>query len=165
MPARDFGRYWAAFGVGAVIGALAPGGARRLPLWPAMLAIIAGHGVGLLAFAITPVAVPSVVGFAFAGLVYGPYPALSYTLFQERVPGDSLTGVLAVLQAIAAENNPVTGGAHCALTPFWAPRLGTPTLRALQASPRGGELTCHDRGDRVGLAGRCVWYLEGEIRW
>jgi predicted PhzF superfamily epimerase YddE/YHI9 len=54
----------------------------------------------------------------------------------------------------------VTGGAHCALTPFWAARLGETMLRARQAPPRGGELTCHDRGDRVG-----VWYLEGEIRW
>ncbi|MDW8478227.1 MULTISPECIES: hypothetical protein [Streptomyces] len=33
------GAYWAAFGIGAVIGALALGAARRLPLWPAMLGI------------------------------------------------------------------------------------------------------------------------------
>ena len=48
------GQYWAAFGIGAVIGALALGVARRLPLWPAMLAIIAGHGIGMLPFAVHP---------------------------------------------------------------------------------------------------------------
>ena len=73
------GGYWAAFGVGAVAGALALGAARRLPLWPAMLAIIAGHGIGMLPFAVAHSAVPSLIGFAFAGLVYGPYSALSFT--------------------------------------------------------------------------------------
>ncbi len=59
--------------------------------------------------------------------------------------------------------DPVTGGAHCALTPYWAARLGKPVLRAYQASPRGGELVCRLAGDRVELAGGCVPYLEGQI--
>lgn len=71
--------YWAAFGIGALVGALALGAARQLPLWPAMLGIIAGHGIGMLPFAITHTALPSLIGFAFAGLVYGPYSALSFT--------------------------------------------------------------------------------------
>ncbi|HEY2291369.1 MAG TPA: PhzF family phenazine biosynthesis protein [Thermoanaerobaculia bacterium] len=58
--------------------------------------------------------------------------------------------------------DPVTGGAHCALTPFWAPRLGKTELRAFQASRRGGELVCRLAGDRVELEGACVFYLEGE---
>jgi PhzF family phenazine biosynthesis protein len=59
--------------------------------------------------------------------------------------------------------DPVTGGAHCSLAPFWAPRLGTPVLRAVQASERGGELVCTLAGDRVTLEGGCVFYLQGEI--
>jgi predicted PhzF superfamily epimerase YddE/YHI9 len=59
--------------------------------------------------------------------------------------------------------DPVTGGAHCALTPYWAARLGTSELRAFQASPRGGEIVCRLAGDRVELEGACVFYLEGEI--
>ena len=101
------GQYWAAFGVGAVMGALAVGLARRLPLWPAMLAIIAGHGIGMLPFAITHTAVPSVIGFAFAGLVYGPYSALSFTAFQDRVSADSLTSVLAVRAAVLLTASPL----------------------------------------------------------
>lgn len=59
--------------------------------------------------------------------------------------------------------DPVTGGAHCSLAPYWAPRLGKPELRAYQASARGGELVCRLKGDRVELDGACVFYLEGEI--
>lgn len=59
--------------------------------------------------------------------------------------------------------DPVTGSAHCTLTPFWAARLGKRNLRALQVSRRGGELFCEDRGDRVAIAGRAVCYLEGAI--
>jgi predicted PhzF superfamily epimerase YddE/YHI9 len=61
--------------------------------------------------------------------------------------------------------DPVTGGAHCALAPFWAERLGKTGLRAFQASRRGGELICRLRGDRVELEGSCVFYLEGVARW
>jgi PhzF family phenazine biosynthesis protein len=59
--------------------------------------------------------------------------------------------------------DPVTGGAHCALTPFWADRLGKETFRAYQASRRGGELICRLVGNRVELEGQCVFYLEGEV--
>ncbi len=45
--------------------------------------------------------------------------------------------------------DPVTGGAHCALTPHAARRLHKTALRAFQASRRGGELTCRLVGDRV----------------
>jgi PhzF family phenazine biosynthesis protein len=59
--------------------------------------------------------------------------------------------------------DPVTGSAHCALTPFWSKRLGKRELHALQVSPRGGELFCTDHGDRVSIAGNAVKYLEGTI--
>jgi predicted PhzF superfamily epimerase YddE/YHI9 len=57
--------------------------------------------------------------------------------------------------------DPVTGGAHCMLTPYWAGRLGKRDLRCWQASARGGELGCRLTGDRVELKGACVFYLEG----
>ena len=59
--------------------------------------------------------------------------------------------------------DPVTGSAHCALTPFWAKRLGKKTMRARQVSPRGGNLECTDEGARTILSGRCALYLRGEI--
>lgn len=57
--------------------------------------------------------------------------------------------------------DPVTGAAHCMLAPYWAERLDKYEFRAYQASPRGGEVVCRLRGDRVELEGKCVFYLEG----
>jgi len=59
--------------------------------------------------------------------------------------------------------DPVTGRAHCTLIPYWSKRLGKRELHALQVSPRGGELWCEDRGDRVTISGRAVRYLEGTL--
>ncbi|OHE89698.1 MAG: hypothetical protein A3G75_11115 [Verrucomicrobia bacterium RIFCSPLOWO2_12_FULL_64_8] len=59
--------------------------------------------------------------------------------------------------------DPVTGSAHSALTPYWAERLGRTRLHARQVSARGGELWCEARGDRVGIAGHAMLYLRGEI--
>lgn len=59
--------------------------------------------------------------------------------------------------------DPVTGSAHCVLTPYWAARLGKTPLAAKQISRRGGELLCGLAGDRVTIAGRAVSYLEGHI--
>jgi PhzF family phenazine biosynthesis protein len=64
---------------------------------------------------------------------------------------------------VGIPEDPVTGSAHCELTPFWAKRLGKTKLSARQISPRIGELLCEDRGERVGIAGRAVLYLEGTI--
>lgn len=59
--------------------------------------------------------------------------------------------------------DPVTGSAHCALTPFWAKRLAKTTMKARQVSPRGGDLICTDSGDRTILSGPCALYMTGEI--
>jgi PhzF family phenazine biosynthesis protein len=59
--------------------------------------------------------------------------------------------------------DPVTGAAHCMLTPYWAARLGRTDFHAFQASRRGGEVLCRLRGDRVELEGACVFYLEGAV--
>jgi PhzF family phenazine biosynthesis protein len=59
--------------------------------------------------------------------------------------------------------DPVTGGAHCMLAPYWANRLGKTTFHAYQASSRGGEIICRLAGERVELVGSCVFYLEGEV--
>jgi PhzF family phenazine biosynthesis protein len=65
--------------------------------------------------------------------------------------------------AHGVDEDPVTGSAHCTLTPYWAARLGKTKLHARQVSARGGELWCELAGDRVFLSGRAVRYLEGTI--
>ena len=64
---------------------------------------------------------------------------------------------------IRINEDPVCGSAHCNLIPYWSGRLGKKVLRAYQASPRGGELYCEDRGSRVLISGHAVLYSEAEI--
>jgi len=59
--------------------------------------------------------------------------------------------------------DPVTGSAHCTLVPYWAKRLNKTELEARQISRRGGALRCTLNGDRVGIGGWAVVYLEGKI--
>jgi PhzF family phenazine biosynthesis protein len=64
---------------------------------------------------------------------------------------------------VGIPEDPVTGSTHCTLIPYWSSRLGKRQLRARQLSKRGGDLFCEDRGDRVGIGGNAVTYLEGKI--
>ena len=59
--------------------------------------------------------------------------------------------------------DPVTGSAHCALAPYWAPRLGRDRFLAHQASRRGGLLRVTLDGARVRLAGRSAVVASGTI--
>lgn len=65
--------------------------------------------------------------------------------------------------AAGIPEDPVTGSTHCTLIPYWSQRLGKKKLFARQISPRGGELFCEDRGERVGIGGEALTYVEGKI--
>ena len=65
---------------------------------------------------------------------------------------------------LGISEDPVTGAAHCELTPYWAARLGKNRLSARQVSKRGGEIFCEMMGERVKLAGRAVTFMEAEIK-
>jgi PhzF family phenazine biosynthesis protein len=64
---------------------------------------------------------------------------------------------------VGVPEDPVTGSAHSTLIPYWARRLGKNKLHAMQISHRGGELFCEDMGEKVGIGGRAVTYLDGLI--
>lgn len=61
------------------------------------------------------------------------------------------------------DEDPVTGSAHCALAPYWTPRLAKQEILAYQASARGGWLRLRLAGDRVKLRGQAVTTLRGEL--
>ena len=61
------------------------------------------------------------------------------------------------------DEDPVTGSAHSQLIPFWSEKLNKNNLHALQLSKRGGELWCEQRGERVIMKGKGVYYMKGEI--
>ena len=64
---------------------------------------------------------------------------------------------------LGVPEDPVTGSAHCELTPYWAKRLGKNTFEARQVSPRGGRLFCQLQGNRVILSGNAVTFMIAEI--
>jgi predicted PhzF superfamily epimerase YddE/YHI9 len=59
--------------------------------------------------------------------------------------------------------DPVTGSAHCCLTPYWAAKLNKNEMVGYQASARGGVVKVALRGDRVWLYGQAVTVLRGEL--
>jgi PhzF family phenazine biosynthesis protein len=65
--------------------------------------------------------------------------------------------------AAGINEDPVTGSAHCVLTPYWSKRLGQTSFMAYQASARGGILKLNLNGERVGLGGQAVTVLRGEL--
>ena len=79
-------------------------------------------------------------------------------------PGDEVDFVSRFFApAAGVPEDPVTGSAHCSLTPYWGRRLGKKRLEARQVSQRGGEIRCEWKRERVALGGACVLYMEGEI--
>ena len=61
------------------------------------------------------------------------------------------------------DEDPVTGSAHSQLIPFWSYKQGKDKMLARQLSARGGEIHCEQKGERVIMGGRCVFYMKGEI--
>ena len=64
---------------------------------------------------------------------------------------------------VGIDEDAATGSAHCSLGPFWAARLRKCSLVGRQLSARGAVLKVHVRGDRVGVVGRAVTILRGEL--
>ena len=64
---------------------------------------------------------------------------------------------------LGIDEDPVTGAAHCCLSPYWRDHLGKSTFLAYQASTRGGVIKVQDEGDRVRLSGQAITVLRGEL--
>jgi predicted PhzF superfamily epimerase YddE/YHI9 len=65
---------------------------------------------------------------------------------------------------VGIPEDPATGSAHCALAPYWAPRLGRGELVGYQASSRAGVVRVRLVGERAILGGQAVTVLGGEMR-
>ncbi|MFC4111727.1 PhzF family phenazine biosynthesis protein [Nonomuraea zeae] len=64
---------------------------------------------------------------------------------------------------VGVPEDPVTGSAHCALSPYWSARLGRASLTGAQLSARGGLVRVRHDGDRVHLAGHAVTIASGTL--
>lgn len=65
---------------------------------------------------------------------------------------------------VEIDEDPVTGSAHCTLTPFWSAKLGKDHFTAFQASARGGVVRTRLEGDRVALGGQAVTIYEASLK-
>merc|ERR1712034_106035 len=59
--------------------------------------------------------------------------------------------------------DPVTGSAQCALTPYWEEALGKSTLSSYQMSARGGALFTESNDDRILISGEAVTVFTSEL--
>jgi len=107
------GGFWAAYGVGAVIGSLAAPYLRHWPLWPTMIGIVAGWGLALLPLGLGAPTDLALTGFAIGGVIYAPYNSIAMAVFQDRAPAGSLARLLAArsgLMIVAAPIGTALGG-------------------------------------------------------
>ncbi|GAA0366873.1 PhzF family phenazine biosynthesis protein [Microbispora corallina] len=81
-------------------------------------------------------------------------------------PGDGSADFVSRFFAprVGVPEDPVTGSAHCVLSPYWSGRLGRDALVGAQVSERGGTVRTTLRGDRVELAGHAVTVWSGELQ-
>lgn len=64
---------------------------------------------------------------------------------------------------LGVPEDPVTGSAHCLLTPYWSEKMGKKAFNAYQASPRGGWLHVEWVGDRVLISGDSALIFQAEL--
>lgn len=64
---------------------------------------------------------------------------------------------------LVVAEDPVTGSAHCLITPYWQDQTGKTELNAFQASKRTGVLRTRREGDRVILAGQAALFSIAEV--
>ena len=62
------------------------------------------------------------------------------------------------------DEDPVTGGTHTFLAPYWAERMGKTQLRSFQCSARTGFMELNVADDHVVIRGQATVVLEGSLR-
>ena len=84
--ARLLGVFWTVLAAGGLVGAVLTGALRRLPLWPAAIAIVAGWGAALLPLGLGAPIPLALAAFGLGGMIYAPYGPLARTLLQQTSP-------------------------------------------------------------------------------
>jgi len=106
-PGTLLGLYWMLFGIGAVLGGLAVGVLRQLPLWPVTVVIVVGWGLALLPFGFDVPTAVTVACFTLATALGGPLttaPGPRATLGGSRLATVALGAVACVLLVARRRN-------------------------------------------------------------
>jgi MFS family permease len=149
-PGTLLGLYWMLFGVGAVLGSLAVGALRQLPLWPVTVTIVIAWGLTLLPFGLDAPTPLTVVCFTLGGVIYGPFVALSMTLLQAKSPPQHLSVMLAANNAVLLTASPLGTALGGPLTTTLGPAttLGTSGLTTVALGTSACVLLATRRGWR-----------------
>jgi len=116
------GLYWMLFGIGALLGGLAVGALRQLPLWPVTIGIVVAWGLALLPFGLDVPTAVTVACFTLGGAIYGPFVPLSVTLMQAKSPPQHLAPMLAARSAALLTASPLGTALGGPLTTVLGPR-------------------------------------------
>lgn len=93
-----------------------------------------------------------------------PYRGIAVTASADPNGGSSADYVLRFFAPrVGVPEDAVTGSAQCYLGPHWSAALGRSRLHAVQLSARRGVLRVRVDGTRVGVAGRALTVLSGEV--
>ena len=82
-----------------------------------------------------------------------------YVITAESTSYDFISRVL--LPHINILEDQATGSSHLILTPFWSMRLNKTSMKAYQASERGGQVEVRIKDDLVTLRASCILFGEG----
>lgn len=147
-PGTLLGLYWTLFGVSAVLGGLAVGALRQLPLWPVTVAMVVGWGLCLLPFGFDVPTPVTVACFTLGGAIYGPFEALSVTLMQAKSPPRHLAAMLAARGATLLTGSPLGAALGGPLTTALGPRatLGASGLATVALGAVASVLLLARRG-------------------
>jgi PhzF family phenazine biosynthesis protein len=98
----------------------------------------------------------------FGKLKNTPFAHLMITAPSQSFQADFVTRCFAPLHGI--NEDPVTGSAHCALTPLWAKKLGKTELGSMQLSARTGRLKVKLANNKVEIMGEAITVFEAALK-
>jgi PhzF family phenazine biosynthesis protein len=87
----------------------------------------------------------------FQALARSTFPEVIITAWSDNPAYDFVSRFFA--PRLGIDEDPVTGSAHCLLTPYWAGKMDKKSFIAYQASSRGGILHVELAGERVLISG------------
>ncbi len=151
------GYVWTAFGVGALVGAVATDRLRRLPQTALLVTIIGAWGGCVVVLALAPDVVVAAAAFAVGGLVYAPFTPVVYSLVQSRLDRDQQQPVLtlwAAGSAVAAPAGLLLGGPLIRFAGIRTGLIVSAVLTLALAPAALRSLTRAARPDRSGIEKR-----------
>ena len=96
-----------------------------------------------------------------AVLIKQPMPEVIITAQSDDPRFDFISRFFA--PQLGVDEDPVTGSAHCLLTPYWARKLGKKHLQAYQSSKRGGQLDLRLDDESVKISGEARFIFEADL--